>query len=211
MNIILFGPPGGGKGTIAEALEKRFGLVHISSGEILRESIQKGTPLGEQAKVYMNAGKLVPDNIINGIMLKRLKEPDCRKGYILEGYPRNLQQAEFLSTKQHVDQVVKLVVKDEEIMHRLNNRRTCKVCGHTTSVQKLVNGRCEECGGEVYKRDDDHKDAILERLKIYEELTQPMLDFYRPQGIVWELDGSGTAEQNIKAASAVIENKKGTK
>lgn len=180
MEVVIFGPPGSGKGTYSSRLEDRLGVKHVATGDIYREHIKKGTEIGEKASKYYNKGELVPDPITNEIVKQTLGELGM-KDFILDGYPRNLNQARFLDRLVKLDALIKLEVTDEIIIERLSSRRICKNCGEV--YNELFNppeeeGVCDECGGELYQRDDDKPEVIRDRIESYEERSSPVLDFY---------------------------------
>jgi len=183
MNTIIFGPPGSGKGTYASFIEKKLGIVKISTGDIIREEIEKNTDLGKRMKEYANRGELVPDKIITEILKIRISEPDCMKnGFILDGYPRTIPQAQTLDKIANIDVIINLNVPDWIIIERLSSRRTCKKCEAIFNVKYVkpkVEGVCDKCGGELYQRDDDKPKVIKERIKVYQKQTQPLLKYYK--------------------------------
>ncbi len=188
MKLILLGSPGSGKGTQAEALTKRLGIPCISTGNILREAIAQGTDIGLSARRYIDAGQLVPDDVIMGIMKERLSCADCADGFILDGFPRTLAQAEALAaTGVTIDAVLSLEVPDEDIERRMSGRRSCRMCGnayHTTSKPPRVEGLCDACGGELYRRDDDSPETVRARLNTYHTLTEPLRGYYEAKGVL---------------------------
>ena len=196
--MIIFGPPGSGKGTQAERISEEFNICHISTGDILRESISKKTKLGLEAESYVTLGELVPDNVIIGIIEDRLRMDDCKDGFLLDGFPRNLAQAETLDKILEkigikLDSVIILNVKDEELLKRLVNRRTCKVCSkvhHLIFKPPKKKGFCDQCGGELYQRNDDKEETVRNRLNVYKNQTEPLIDFYRKKGLGLEIDGN---------------------
>jgi len=207
MKIIIFGPQGSGKGVISEALARELNIKHISVGEILREHIKNNTPIGRQVQEYMNKGVLVPDEISNKVLTERIKQKDCKNGYILDGFPRNLVQAEALNAADSVDKAILIAVSREEVLKRIRNRRMCEKCGNISSVPWLKNGKCEKCGGEVYQREDDKQEkVVLERLNIYEKETKPILDFYRAKGILFEMKSMESVEDSIANAMKIVTN-----
>ena len=197
MNLILLGPPGAGKGTQAATLTETFGIPQISTGDILRAAVKEGTTLGQQAKAYMDEGKLVPDQIVIGIVTERLQEPDCSEGFILDGFPRTVAQANALQANlrdldKQLDRVIALQVDTEVLVERLTGRRICKSCGrgyHVKFDPPEVEGRCDACGGELYQRDDDREETIRKRLEVYERQTAPLIEYYRNAGLLIEVDG----------------------
>lgn len=215
MRIIFLGPPGAGKGTQAKILIERYGIPQISTGDILRAAVKEGTPMGKKAKEYMDAGKLVPDEVVIGIMQDRLKEPDCAKGFILDGFPRTVAQAEALENmlkemNMPIDKVLALDVPDEVLLERLTGRRTCKSCGQMYHIKfdppKTVNN-CDKCGGELFQRDDDKEETIKNRLSVYHAQTAPLLDFYGKKGMVVKIDGTKAPDEIFKSLINVLEGK----
>ena len=186
MNIILLGSPGSGKGTQAEALTGRLGIPCISTGNMLREAIRLETPIGLAAKSYIDAGQLVPDEVVVEIIRERLSRPDCAQGFILDGFPRTLLQAEALDRiGVAVDAVLSLEVPDEDIEQRMAGRRSCKLCGgtyHIRSKPPMLEGVCDVCGGDLYRRDDDNPATVRARLHVYHENTEPLKGYYEAQG-----------------------------
>ena len=203
MRLILLGPPGSGKGTQANLLQDKFNIPKISTGDILRAAVEDNTELGKQAKTFMDKGELVPDEVVIGLIKERIAEPDCEAGYILDGFPRTIVQAEKLGETltalgQDLDSVVDLEVDSEELLVRLTGRRTCKNCGtmfHLTSHPPKVEGVCDECGGELYQRPDDNKETIVKRLEVYDKETAPLKEFYRKQGKLKAIQGFGGMEK----------------
>ncbi|MET0063434.1 MAG: adenylate kinase [Candidatus Thiodiazotropha endolucinida] len=192
MKLILLGAPGAGKGTVAKQLTQLDGSVQISTGDILRGAVQAGSELGKQAEAYMKAGDLVPDDLIMGIMEQRLQEPDCGKGFLLDGFPRTIPQAEALKDllkriAVDLDFAVEIDVPREVILDRLTTRRTCVDCGAIYNVKSMptkVEGVCDKCGGSVVQRDDETEEAISNRLDVYNEKTAPLVDFYRNENML---------------------------
>ncbi len=199
MRIILLGPPGAGKGTQAKDLVQKYGIPQISTGDILRKNLADKTPLGLEAKKYMDKGELVPDSVVVGIVKDRLKESDCKKGYILDGFPRTVPQAETLDValadmKTPIDKVLSIEVPDSELVKRLGGRRTCRGCQagyHVMFKPSKKEGVCDSCGGELYQRDDDKEDAIKNRLKVYMASTAPLIGYYKNKGMLATIDGVG--------------------
>lgn len=203
MRVILLGPPGSGKGTQANLLQERFSIPKISTGDILRAAVSDGNELGKQAGAYMDQGQLVPDEIVVGLIKNRIQEADCRNGFILDGFPRTIVQAEKLeemlrSMNQDIDVVVDLEVDHQEVLVRLAGRSTCKQCGamyHTTSHPPKAVGVCDECGGELYQREDDNEATILKRLTVYDQQTAPLKQYYENQGKLKTAPGRGTVDE----------------
>lgn len=200
MRLILLGPPGSGKGTQANMLQEKFGIPKISTGDILRTAVTENTALGQQAGTFMDRGHLVPDEIVVGLIKERIQGPDCQDGYILDGFPRTIVQAEKLdemlqSMKQDLDHVVDLEVEQDELLVRLTGRSTCRKCGamyHKTSHPPKQAGICNECGGELYQREDDNQATILNRLEVYGKETAPLKDYYARKGKLKTAAGHGT-------------------
>jgi adenylate kinase len=203
MDLILLGPPGSGKGTQAKKLVDRYHLPQISTGDILRAALKEKTPLGLEAKQYMDQGKLVPDEVVVGIVRDRLKAPDCQGGFILDGFPRTVPQAEALGTtlkamNRGIDHVISIEVDNAELLKRLGGRRTCRNCGamyHLVFDPPKKKGVCDTCGGELYQRADDQEKTIRERLKVYDKQTAPLIQYYRGKGLLRAIDGVGEVEE----------------
>jgi len=197
MIIVLFGPPGSGKGTQAKLLAERYGVPHISTGDILRENVNNETKLGLKAKTYMDKGELVPDDLLIGLIKDRLSEPDCASGFLLDGYPRTLPQAEALSKilselGKNLDLVLNIDVPDEELLKRLAGRRMC-ICGasyHILFNKPKQEGICDLCGSKLYQRDDDKEEAIMNRLVVYKNQTRPLIDHYTQAGVMLTINGA---------------------
>ena len=188
MKLIMFGAPGAGKGTQAAILSERLDVPTISTGNILRAAVKNGTPVGLQARSYMDAGKLVPDQVIIGIIAERLAEPDCQKGYILDGVPRTIAQAEALEEAGiQFDCVLDIEVPDQEILHRMIGRRSCPICGatyHLEAAPPKVEGKCDHCGNTLTQREDDKHETVISRLSTYHAQTEPLKRFYADRGIL---------------------------
>jgi adenylate kinase len=186
MKIVIFGPPGSGKGTYATLLKSQLGIPHISTGDLVREEIKNKTPIGDTIVKYSNSGRLVPDEIITQILKRRLS-PDLSKGFILEGYPRSIEQAKQLEDMVKVDIVINLNVPADVIVDRLSARMQCKNCGsiyNERTLKPTVPGKCNKCGGALFKREDDQPKIILERLRVYEQTSSPVVDYYRARGLL---------------------------
>ena len=203
MRLILLGPPGAGKGTQAEVLVEKLGVPQISTGDILRNAVKKGTPVGLEAKAYMDAGDLVPDDVIIGVVKERLTADDCKNGYIFDGMPRTIAQAEAIDAQGVViDSVLSIEVPDGVIIERLGGRRTCPECGviyHIVTKKPGKDGICDACGTALIIRKDDEADTIKNRLQTYHKETEPLIDYYRAQGKLKEVGGDyGIAEQTAE-------------
>lgn len=216
MRLIFLGPPGSGKGTQAALLEQRAGLCQISTGAILRQAVADGSPLGREAKACMDKGALVPDRVVIGIVEEKLKDRECRKGFVLDGFPRTTGQAEALDAIMHdfpapgahrIDRVVAFQVDEEALVRRLSGRRTCEACQamyHTTLSPPRVAGVCDRCGGRLVQRPDDRAEVIRERLGVYEESTRPLLRFYADRGQLIRLPAGGPVEEVHAALKAAV-------
>lgn len=209
MKLILLGAPGAGKGTQAEILCDKLGIPTISTGNILRAAVKEGTPMGLKAKAFMDAGALVPDEVIVGIVKERLTQPDCANGFILDGMPRTIAQGEALEQMGvETDKVINLVVSDEEITKRMSGRRVCGSCGasyHIVNKRPAVEGKCDRCGGELTIRKDDEPATVLDRLKAYHEQTEPLVEFYRQRGKLVEAPDQGSIEANTAYVLKLLE------
>ncbi len=202
MRLILLGAPGAGKGTVAKMLTQIDGSVQISTGDILRAAVKEGTELGKEAQGYMERGELVPDALIMGIMEERLQQDDCKQGFLLDGFPRTIPQAEELEKLLEklnitLDGVVNLNVPREVILDRLTTRRTCEDCGAIYNVKSnppKVEGVCDKCGGKVVQRADETEEAISKRLDVFNEQTAPLVDFYRDKGMLWDINATSSDE-----------------
>jgi len=197
VNLLIMGPPGAGKGTQAAEIVKELKVPHISTGDMLREAVKKGTEMGKKAKEYMDKGQLVPDEVIIGVVKERLAQPDCKAGFLLDGFPRTLPQAEALDQTLKemgikLDSVINIRVPRERIVDRITGRRVCRSCGdtyHIVNKPPKENDKCDKCGGELYQRSDDTAETVNKRLDVYEAQTQPLLDYYGKQGIVVDING----------------------
>lgn len=209
MKLILLGAPGAGKGTQAELLCDTLGIPTISTGNILRAAVKDGTPMGLKAKDFMDKGALVPDDVIVGIIKERLAEPDCAKGFILDGMPRTIAQGEALEQMGvEIDKVVNLLVADEAIINRMSGRRVCTACGasyHIVNKPSAQEGVCDRCGGALGIRKDDEPATVLDRLKAYHEQTEPLVAFYRERGKLIEVPDQGSIEATTKKVLELIE------
>ncbi len=208
MKLIMLGAPGAGKGTQAAILSEKLGIPTISTGNILRAAVKNGTPVGLQAKSFMDAGKLVPDEVIIGIVAERLAEPDCANGYILDGVPRTIAQAEALEKAGILfDNVVSLEISDEEIISRMSGRRACTACGatyHVVSAPPKTEGKCDKCGADLVLRDDDKAETVRSRLEVYHKETEPLKDFYAKRGVLRTVENRPTIEETTKGVLAAL-------
>ena len=212
MRLILVGPPGAGKGTQAVHLAAHFGIPHISTGDIFRANIKGVTELGKLAKSYMDAGNLVPDSVTNEMLKDRIGHSDAQGGFLLDGYPRNIGQAEFLADVLvkfgiALDAVLELSIPNEEIIKRLSGRRTCRDCGTTSHVifdRPKVEGICDNCGGELYQREDDKEEVVAHRLSVYAEQTEPIIAFYRDLGLLKVISAVGDVSKISTNAIAAL-------
>ena len=209
MKLILLGAPGAGKGTQAEVISQHLNIPTISTGNIIREALKSGTEMGLRAKSYMDEGKLVPDEVVIGIIQERLKQDDCKNGFILDGFPRTIPQAEALDKMGVViDKVIDIEVPDEKIVERMSGRRVCESCGasyHLLYKKPEVEGKCGKCGGTLIQRKDDHPDTVKERLKVYHDQTEPLKGYYEKQGKLRIVEGQEAVEDTTKLTLAALE------
>lgn len=201
MNIIIMGAPGSGKGTQAALICKAHDLPHVSTGDLLRKNIADGTELGKQAKAFMDAGKLVPDELVIALLKNRIAEADCKNGFLLDGFPRNAAQAEVLGGIVDIDVALYLETDLDKLADRAANRRVCLKCGYSTSADKAPDGKCKECGEPLVIRDDDKREVVENRLKVYAANTAPLVEYYKAKGVLKTVDGM----QSIEAVNAAIE------
>jgi len=202
MRFVFLGAPGVGKGTQAEMVSVKYGIHKISTGDLLRAAVTQHTPLGKEAKQFMDRGDLVPDNVVIGLVEEKVGTPECAKGFILDGFPRTVSQADTLGTlltmkELSLDRVVHFVIPREEVINRLSGRRSCSQCPavfHVEFVPPKRDGVCDECGGELVQRRDDRKETVESRLTVYEEQTSPLIDYYRKNNVLAELNGSGSVD-----------------
>jgi len=206
MRIVLLGAPGAGKGTQAKKLVEKYGTPQVSTGDLLRAAVASGTALGKEAKSFMDKGELVPDRVVLGMVEERLKQDDCKKGYILDGFPRNTSQAEALdkmlsALNMSLDAALSVDVPFEDLMKRLTGRRTCKACGQMYNIYSSASkkeGVCDKCGGALFQRDDDKEETIKKRLEVYTASTAPLIDYYNKKGIVKSVAGTGSIDDIFK-------------
>ena len=206
MRLVLLGAPGAGKGTQAAFLKERKGLAHISTGDIFRHNLKNNTPLGLEAKKYMDAGELVPDEIVMKMVGEKLSEFAPDEGFMLDGFPRTVAQAEFLEKISKLDGVILFHVPDEEIVKRLSSRAVCRDCGNVTT--RLKHDKCPSCGGELYTRDDDNEATIRSRLKVFHEQTEALEDFYRERNLLFEIDAARHPEEVFEQVLALLSHDK---
>lgn len=208
MKLILLGAPGAGKGTQAEKICEKFSIPQISTGNIIRAAMKQETEAGKKAQTFVNAGQLVPDAVVIEMVNERLKQDDCKNGFILDGFPRTVAQAEALEEMGvQIDAVVDIQVPDEVITDRLSGRRACLACGATYHLEfnpSKLEGKCDKCGADLVVRKDDQPETIQERLKVYHDQTQPLVDFYRARGVLKEVDGTKPVEEVTEYTLAVV-------
>jgi len=215
MNLILLGPPGSGKGTQAQIIADRYHIPQISTGDMLRAAVKEGTPLGKRAKAFMDQGQLVPDEVVIGIVDERLRASDCNCGFILDGFPRTISQAEALQSilariGKTIDHVINIEVDQEELVRRLTGRRTCKNCGamfHVFSQPSRQEGVCDRCGATLYQREDDKEETIRVRLKEYERQTAPLIEYYSRKSSLRSIQGMGGKDQIFQQISRQLDAK----
>lgn len=208
MKLILLGPPAAGKGTQAEGIAERYSLAHISTGDMLRAEIALKTPLGLEAKALIDEGNLVPDDIINRMVAGRIQREDCANGFLLDGYPRTLAQAEVLSELADIDAVIDIEVPGEIIIRRVASRRVCPACGHTESVQPGEEEICEKCGAALTQRADDTEEKMRHRLEVYHESTEPLIRYYTERGLIAPVDGAMTIAEVAEQIFGILDAKK---
>lgn len=206
MNIIFLGPPGAGKGTQAQNVCRELNIPQISTGDMLRSAIAQQTETGLKAKAFMDAGQLVPDEVVIAIVKERLTQPDCKNGYLLDGFPRTVEQAEALDAFADINAAVNLKVADERLVDRLSGRRVCPACGKPFHVS-MLNGStvCDKCGTELIQRDDDRAETVLSRLKVYHEKTAPLIEYYRGKGKLRDVNGDGPMDEIGRAILKALE------
>ena len=208
MNLIFLGPPGAGKGTQAAGVSAHLRVPHISTGDMFRSAISNGTPTGLEAKRYMDAGQLVPDSVVIDMVRERLAMDDCANGYLLDGFPRTVEQAEALDGISAPDAVVEINVPDERLLARLTGRRVCQKCSGTYHISKLTDEKvCPVCGGALIQRDDDKPETVQNRLSVYHDQTQPLIDYYEKKGALRTVDGTKDMNEVFQAISAILEDK----
>ncbi|UCH82134.1 MAG: adenylate kinase [Nitrospiraceae bacterium] len=212
MRLVLLGAPGAGKGTQAKKLIEKYRIPQISTGDILRKAVADGTPLGKEAKSYMDSGGLVPDSVVIGLVKERLAQDDCKTGYILDGFPRTTPQAEELDNvlsgmNSPLDVALSVDVDKDDLMKRLTGRRTCRGCQQMYNIHFSApkkDGVCDKCGGELYQRDDDQEDTIRNRLDVYEKSTAPLIDYYESKGILKSVKGKGSIDDIFNQIVSIL-------
>ena len=212
MKIIMLGAPGAGKGTQAKQIADKYSIPHISTGDIFRANIKNGTELGKKAKQYMDQGALVPDELTCDLVMDRIQQDDCKNGFVLDGFPRTIPQAEALDAalekiNEKMDYAIDVDVPDENIVNRMSGRRACLNCGatyHLISIPPKVEGICDRCGSEIVLREDDKPETVQKRLKVYHEQTQPLIDYYENQGILKSVDGTQPMDEVFKAIVTIL-------
>ncbi len=213
MKIVMLGAPGAGKGTQARMISEKFGIPQISTGDIFRANIRDNTELGQRAKSYMDQGLLVPDQVTCDLVVDRISKDDCAEGYILDGFPRTIPQAEALTkalekTGSRIDFAIDVEVPDDHIVERMSGRRACPQCGETFHIlyrKPVKDGICDHCGNELILRDDDHPDTVQKRLDVYHSQTQPLIEYYREQGVLHSIDGTREMDTVFADICAVLE------
>ncbi|MCR5511578.1 MAG: adenylate kinase [Lachnospiraceae bacterium] len=212
MKIVMLGAPGAGKGTQAKMIAEKYGIPHVSTGDIFRANIKNGTDLGREAKSYMDKGELVPDELTVRILLDRVAQDDCKNGYVLDGFPRTIPQAETLKNEldrlgESIDYAIDVDVPDENIVKRMGGRRACVTCGATYHVEHIPpkqEGICDVCGGELILRDDDKPETVQNRLNVYHTQTQPLIDFYTAEGVLKTVDGTQDMKDVFNAIVSIL-------
>ena len=204
MKLVLLGPVGSGKGTQAGIINQKYDLPHISTGEIFRENIKNETELGKIAKSYIDKGELVPEELTNKLVEDRLKSDDCKRGFILDGYPRNLAQAKFLETITNIDLALMIDLSEDKIIERLSSRRMCSKCSQPTSLSWMVDGKCEKCGGDVYIRDDDKPEVIKVRLE-KQAVSQDVINFYKEKGVFSKIDATDNVDDTFALVKSILD------
>jgi adenylate kinase len=207
MNLIFLGAPGAGKGTLATLLSKDFAIPQISTGDLFRAAVKEGSSLGKKVKGIMDKGELVPDSLTVELVRERLAKPDAQEGYILDGFPRTIAQADALAEIQKIDTVINFSISDDMVIRRLSGRRVCRSCGaiyHIENMPPKVEGTCDRCGGELYIRDDDKIESIKNRLKVYKEQTEPLIAYYSDKGLLREIDSSKTPEDSLSQIKSLL-------
>ncbi len=212
MNLIFLGAPGAGKGTLAGIVSKEYGIPQVSTGDLFREAVKDGTELGRKVKGIMERGELVPDELTVALVRGRLERPDTGRGYILDGFPRTIPQAQALDGFQRIDAAINFRSDDQVLIRRLSGRRVCRVCGaiyHVDNIPPKVEGVCDRCGGRLYIRDDDRIESIRNRLRVYREQTEPLIAYYDGLGLLREIDSSRSVEDSAAQLRPILESLRG--
>jgi adenylate kinase len=212
MNLIFLGAPGAGKGTLAGIVSREYGIPQISTGDLFREAVKDGTELGRKVKGIMERGELVPDELTVALVRGRLERPDTGRGYIMDGFPRTIPQAQALDGFQRIDAAINFRSDDQLLIRRLSGRRVCRVCGaiyHVDNIPPRVEGVCDRCGGQLYIRDDDRIESIRNRLRVYREQTEPLVAYYRGLGLLREIDSSRSVEDSAAQLRPILESLRG--
>ncbi len=204
MKLILMGPVGSGKGTQGAMISERYGIPQISTGEIFRTNIRNNTELGKIAKTYIDKGNLVPEELVNNLVADRIAQDDCKNGFILDGYPRNLNQAKALEKLTDIDLALMIDLSEDKIIERLSSRRMCSKCNQPTAIDWLIEGKCEKCGGDVYIRDDDKPEVIANRLKT-NAVPKDMIDFYKNKGVFNRIDSLNSKEKTFEVVKSILD------
>ena len=204
MKLIFLGPPGAGKGTQAERIAERYGLAHISTGDMLRAEMREGTDLGKAAQGYISRGELVPDDVIIGMVKTRIQQPDCAQGFLFDGFPRTVAQADALSAICCIDRVINIDVPFERLVARISGRRMCPDCGAAYHVSSYTDTSCAKCGGKLYQRDDDKPETIRHRLDVYESQTAPLVEYYKGHSILKEVNGDRPVDEVYADVKALL-------
>ena len=205
MNLVFLGAPGAGKGTQATRICSKYSIPHISTGDILRANIKAGTPLGVEAKTYIDKGQLVPDEVVIGLVKQRLSEEDCKSGYLLDGFPRTLEQAKALSEFSTIDCAVNIQVDGKLVIERIAGRRSCK-CGESYHISWYNSTKCAKCGAELYQRDDDKEETVKARLEVYNTQTAPLIEYYEKQGVLKNVDGTLEMQQVFEQIVRILDD-----
>jgi adenylate kinase len=209
MNLIFLGAPGAGKGTLAGIISKEYAIPQISTGDLFREAVKNGTKLGLKVKGIMERGELVPDELTVALVRERLERPDTARGYIMDGFPRTMPQAQALAGIQRIDGAINFRSDDQVVIRRLSGRRVCRSCGaiyHVDNIPPKVEGICDRCGGELITRDDDRIESIRNRLKVYREQTEPLIQYYRGLGLLQEIDSSRSVEDSVAQLRPILDS-----
>ena len=206
MKLVFLGPPGAGKGTQADRICSCFGIAHISTGDMLRKNISEGTPVGLKARKYIDAGDLVPDDVIIDMVQSRIADPDCRKGFLLDGFPRTIAQADALLNISNIDMVINIDVPASVLVDRIGGRRVCRGCGAGYHISTYTKSVCDKCGGDLYVRDDDKPETVMNRIAVYTDKTQPLIDYYDELGALITVDGDKHPDEVFSEIKTLVES-----